>query len=307
MRLHPSGRVTFLAATCLVTMGGLEPAQAQTLPTFAVDVRSVFIDAFVTRDRRPVAGLDPRDFELKDNGVRQIFDVVPADALPISTVLVFDTSASVYGAKLNRLHKAAGSFLEHLKPDDEAGLIAFSSKVLWLAPPSTDHEAVRRAVGALSPRGATSLLDALFSALILPRPSSRPVIIVFSDGEDNMSFLDPAAVASAARRSSALIYVVAAPSEDFRSGPVSAAPSESAHLRTLRTIAAVTGGALIEARTEAAIETAFTEILASLKSRYVLKYAPEGPPAPGWHKLELKLTSGKGAVRARDGYWVDPK
>ena len=288
-------------------MGGVRPARAQTMPTFAVDVRSVFIDAFVTRDRRPVAGLNARNFELKDNGVRQIFDLVPANSLPISTVLVFDTSASVYGAKLTRLQRAAGLLLEHLKPDDEAGLIAFSSKVLWLAPPSTDHEAVRRAVWALSPSGATSLLDALFSALILPKPASRPVIIVFSDGEDNMSFLDPAVVASAARRSSALIYVVSAPSEDFRSGPVSSAPAESAHTRTLRTIAAVTGGALIEAKTEAAIETAFTEIMASLTSRYVLKYAPEGAPAPGWHRLELRLTSGKGAVRARDGYWVDPK
>ena len=55
------------------------------------------------------------------------------------------------------------------------------------------------------------------------------------------------------------------------------------------------------------IATAFTQIIDQMKDRYVLSYTPDREPAPGWHTLDLQLTSRKAKVRGRTGYWVEKR
>ena len=145
-------------------------ARAQETPTgqppvFAVQVESVLIDAFVTNDGARVPGLVARDFILKDDGIPRPFDLLPAESLPIRAILVFDTSSSMQGAKLDRLRSAAESFLDRLRPEDEVALVSFSDEILWRAPLSGDRELVRRGLRSLRANGATSVYDALFTAL----------------------------------------------------------------------------------------------------------------------------------------------
>ena len=74
---------------------------------FAVNVEGVQVDVQVTHRGRPVAGLDGRDFELRDNGVLQRIEGVTRDDVPLDLILVLDASASVAGEPLQALSDAA--------------------------------------------------------------------------------------------------------------------------------------------------------------------------------------------------------
>src|SRR5262249_49547594 len=144
---------------------------------FGSSIEAVYVDVFVTRDGRPVAGLEASSFEVKDNGVRQRVERVAAEAVPLHAVLVFDTSSSVSGPRLRALKAAGEAFLEGLRPSDEVALVGFSEEVSWLAPSTARKDAVSRALDGMEASGATSAFDALYSAVALSEESGRSLIV----------------------------------------------------------------------------------------------------------------------------------
>jgi hypothetical protein len=54
------------------------------------------------------------------------------------------------------------------------------------------------------------------------------------------------------------------------------------------------------------IERAFKTIFNDFRQSYVLRYSPEGVPAPGWHPIVVRVpASGNATVRARQGYYAN--
>jgi VWFA-related protein len=293
--------VTVLAAALLAcVLAGSAPGArgAPQAPVFRAGVESVYVDVFVTRNGAPVLGLDAKHFELKDDGRVQRPELLAVESVPVTTLLVFDTSDSVRGAKLLALRAAAEAFLAGLRPADEVGLITFSEELRWLARPTADKEAVERALARLSAKGATAVWDALSAAMTLLPTASRSLVVVFSDGEDNMSWLDVPRVKAQAARSNALVQAVGLTS---RSPFVDAEP---AYVEDLRDIAELTGGRFWRAGSSAtSLSDAFRAIIEAMNTRYVLRYDPGAAAKPGWHKIELRLKGVKGEVHARRGYW----
>lgn len=273
-------------------------------PTFAAGVESVYVDAFVTRDGRSLPGLGAASFELEDDGERQVVELVSVESLPVTTLLVFDTSSSVLGGKLRALRSASEAFLDGLRGEDEIGLIAFSHEVRFLARPSSDRASLRRGLEGMRAAGATAVWDALYTALAVLETRSRTVVILFTDGEDNMSILVPSRVKTVAERSNALVQIVGFKPQALlgRGGRV-VDPPEPEHLRALRLVAEATGGRFWDAGSPERLGSAFAAIVAAMNTRYVLRYEPPGPSRPGFHRIELRLRGQKGDVRARRGYW----
>ena len=104
----------------------LQETQSGEVLRFGVEVRTVFIDVFVSRNGSPVTGLTASDFEILDDGVRQELDLMDPQDFFLSAMLILDTSASVSGPKLTHLREAAHAFLRRLKKEDEAGLMLFN-------------------------------------------------------------------------------------------------------------------------------------------------------------------------------------
>jgi VWFA-related protein len=252
------------------------------------------VDAFVTRGGRPVTGLTASQFELLDEGRLQRPELLAAEALPLTTLLVFDASESVRGAKLHALREAANVFLLGLRPQDEVGVIAFSAEVRRVVPPTSDKAAVRRALAELQGRGPTALWDALSVAIALLAPRSRGLVVLFSDGADNMSWLDASRVKEQAARANAVVQVV---------GVAAAPPYEPAYVGELRETAEATGGRFWRADSPDDLAAAFASIMDAMNSRYLLRYDPGPDAAPGWHRIEIRLKGAKGEVSARRGYW----
>jgi VWFA-related protein len=298
-------------ALCLVASSAGAPTLAQQARplTFDTGVEAVYVDVFVTKEGQPVTGLTASAFELRDGGAPRPVELVAVEALPLTALLAFDTSGSVEGEKLLALRRASEAFLDGLRPADEIGIVAFSHEVRWLARPTQDRDEVRRALAACRARGGTSLWDGLHAALGLLPPQVRSLVVVFTDGEDNMSWLDERQVQDAARRSNAVIHAVGLPAPPpllVATGPgrtVVSEPTELAQVRALRQTAELTGGRFWTAESPDSLRQAFAAIVAAMNSRYVLRFEPAPGSAPGWHPIQLRLRGTKGDVRARAGYF----
>ena len=260
-----------------------EGASAQAPPVFRAVAESVYLDVFVTRDGEPVPGLTALDFEVLDGGRRVSVELVPTDAVPLSAVLVLDTSLSVSGSKLDHLRKACDAFVRGLGPRDEALLLTFSNAVRLRAGAGADRAAIEKALAETQAGGKTALFDALFTGLLMsPTLPGRPALIVFSDGLDTVSWTGGNDALALARQSSTLVYAVGVASD------------------LLQQVVEVTGGRTL-ADSGTGIEAAFLRVLEDLRHRYLLRF-DSGDAAPGWRSLEVRLKHKHADLRHRPGY-----
>jgi tight adherence protein B len=253
---------------------------------FSAVAESVYLDVFVTRDGEPVRGLVADDFEVTDSGRRVRFDLVPTDAVPLSALLVLDTSLSVSGAKLEHLQKACNAFVRGLRPKDEAVLLTFANAVRLRAGPGDDRSAIEKALAETRAGGRTALFDALFTGLLMaPTLPGRPALIVFSDGVDTVSWTGGPDALALARQSSTLVYAV---------GVASA---------LLQEVVDATGGRTLS-ESGTGIEQAFLRVLGELHDRYLLRFDSDG--GSGFRPLEVKLKRTRADLRYRPGYMRRP-
>ena len=310
---------TALAFGLLLGSVTFQEPPPQTLPVFGASIENVYVDAFVSHRGAPLSGLSAGDFELWDNGVIQRLDLVSSETQPLLAVLAFDISSSLEGQKLDALRAASQALLDTLRPEDEASLFTFADDIRFQAEPTTDKAAIRKALEQLQPGGGTPLMDALFAAITLPKSRGRSLVVLFTDGVDNLSWLDWRQIQKVAERSNAVVHVVslqplARPEDEgrnfegdlrWRIYPAERTPAlEFENSWALRQIAEVTGGRYWEAGSLDRLKAPFAAIAEAMGKRYVLRYAPEGVGRPGWHKLELRLRGKKGDVHTRSGYWV---
>ena len=267
-------------------------AAAQAPLVFPADVELVRVEVLVTQGGTPVAGLKTADFELRDNGRVQDLEPVLEEVTPVDALLVLDASYSMIGAKLRAVQDAASAFLDGLREGERAALIACEQEVHLLEPLTTDLGRARLALSRIEARGSTALVDAVYAALRATDPGPRrTAVVVFSDGLDNLSWLSADEGVEAARRTGAIVYGVAVRAKNDRSHPF------------LRDVTRATGGRLFEVAEPDELRAGFLDVLADIRNRYVLRYAPRAGDAPGWHALEVRLKGGGGDVLARPGYW----
>jgi len=285
----------------------MSPGAAQ--QKFRSGVDMVRVDALVTDGRTPIAGLTAADFELRDNGVLQSIDAAAFESLPLSLIFVLDTSGSVAGGKMQHLSNAVDLILESLHADDRAALVTFSHRVWLRSGLMSDFSALRRLMSSATAAGGTSLRDAVYAALAISDvEESRPLLVVFSDGIDNASWMDADVVEKAARRSNAVVYGVAigASIKYQWSTSVSAWQPVPVYTRGqtdfLDAIADATGGRVLKADTLDKLPKTFDEVLREFRTRYVLSYSPQRVDARGWHRIEVKVKGRNAEVKARAGY-----
>jgi len=288
-------------------------AAPQQRPTFGVSVESVYVDVFVTNGGAPVLGLRATDFELRDDGARQDVELAGLESTPLSTLLVLDTSGSVAGQKLEQLRAGVRAVLRGLGLADAVGLVSFDHEARVRVPLGPDAARVERSLATLRPGGATALWDAIYSGTLLASERGRSLLVVFTDGEDNLSWLDPQDVARALHVSNVLFQVVGigAPDGGVEDGIDAGtgfarglrAP-EPPHIAVLRRLAESTGGRFWSAGSPTGIAAAFEAMAAAMKSRYVLRFEPGGDRREGRHEIEVKLRGRRGHVHCRRAYFV---
>ncbi len=278
-------------------------AQSQTVPSFGTSVEAVYLDVFVSRGGHNLEGLTSDNFEVSDDGVVQSAEIVSSAAVPLHTVLVLDTSTSVAGAAFDHLKAAAQAFLDGLGPNDRVSLLTFAYGVRLAGELAAPANRASASLAEATARGTTALHDAVFTALKTADPRhGRPVIVVFSDGVDRLSFLSAEQVLRVARESDATVFVVFLATDLLRRDgtPVKRAKRAPDFLRS---VAAETGGVLWQAMAADELRGKFLEILEQVKNRYVLRFEPTGVSGTGWREIKVRLKGARGKLRARRGYF----
>ena len=258
-------------------------------PTFTSRIDAVRVDVLVKDGDEIVEGLGASDFEVFDNGVRQVVDLASFAELPLNVVLALDMSDSVAGSRLRNLRNAGRTLLSGLLTEDQAALITFSHAVSLGADLTTDLDQITSALDDAAAFGDTALVDASFAGIVVGESDvARSLLLVFSDGLDTSSFLRPDDVFDIARRTDTVVYAVAA-------GP----PQRAGFLGQL---SALTGGTLLQVSTSADLTAVFLQILEEFRQRYLISYSPRGVPSEGWHALEVRVRGRDVEVQARPGY-----
>ena len=283
--------------------------------TYKVAVDGVRVDVLVSDGRRSVRGLTAADFELRDRGVVQAIDSVSFEDVPLSVMLVLDTSSSVRGTALTHLKQAAAAVVDRLSPADRAALMTFNGAVSLNCDWTSDRSKLLAAIDGVDADGATALHDAAYAALMLrDRSPGRPLVLIFSDAADTASWLPGARVVELVQRHDAVVYAVTLLNRntrplgylaDFTSGiqarfeNVAGAAFKEPFVERL---AAESGGSVLSAEGSGELRSTFERIVAEFRSRYVLTYTPRGVETSGWHPLRVSLKGRSGRVTARRGY-----
>jgi DNA-binding transcriptional LysR family regulator len=74
----------------------------------------------------------------------------------------------------------------------------------------------------------------------------------------------------------------------------------------LRDLTETGGGRFIGGTSDTPLEEIFMEVLAELKTRYIITYYPSDLERHGWREIEIKLENQKADIRARRGYYYRP-
>jgi VWFA-related protein len=291
-----------LMAACLAC--GADAQGPPPVQTFRAQVQGVSVTVAVHQGRRGVSGLRAEDFELTDNGVPQRITSVTVESTPIDLTLVIDTSSSISGDMVARFVADVEGLERLLGEDDRAALVTFSSSVRAVSPLHARDEPARPA--EIAPAGSTAFYHAVVAGLLAKTTAGRPnLVLVMSDGGDNVSLLDGEDVKALARQSENVLYVVLRGSPQGAGSRVGWLPFRGpGRLDALKEAAALTGGEVRQQDRDASVATLFKRVLDDFKASYVLRYTPEGVTPRGWHELAVKVKDRPYTVRARRGYFA---
>jgi len=153
--------------------------------TVKIDTNLVMVAvAVTTADGRNVADLRQDEFNVAEDGVKQQIALFATTRLPVSVVLLLDTSASTR-EKLTLMQAAAVAFVEKLEAADRVKVISFDSQVRELSNFSSNRATLKAAIGKTTSGEGTKLYDAFELALSsLRKLEGRKAIVLFSDGVD---------------------------------------------------------------------------------------------------------------------------
>ena len=293
MRLPQPALVAAIVAGLGVATGAWQS------PTFRASVDMVRIDALVTSRGKPVEGLRASDFDVVDNGVAQTVRTAEADRR-FNVSLVLDCSDSVKAGRFRPLVDGVRALLGELGAGEQVALVTFDSRVAVRTKFTAETEAVRLALVGIEPGGATAMNDAVFTALLSTPADARALVVLFSDGEDNASWLSGKQVIETARRADVVVCPVVV-------GLVGEGAARPSHERFLEALAAGTGGRVFRAESPATLRASFVKTLAEFRSRYLIGYTPSGVPRDdGWHRLKVGVKGRAADVVAKDGYLSRP-
>jgi len=287
----------------------LPPAQSRTADpyTIRVDVADVVLHPTVeTRDGTPVSGLAKGNFQIYENGVPQPIKYFSHEDIPVTVGLVVDNSGSIR-PKRPDIIAAAVAFARSSNPQDQMFVINFNENVLFGLPPGTmftdKPEELEASLTRTTAQGQTALYDAIAAGLDQLKKGDRDkrVLIVITDGGDNVSKHSLAQIKAMAGQSDAMIYTMGIfDEEDGDQNP-----------GVLKQLSQATGGEAFLPKTLEEVLPICEHIARDIRNQYMIAYVPTNESQDGkYRKIQLKVQAeGREhlVVRTRAGYYAVPK
>jgi Ca-activated chloride channel family protein len=266
----------------------------------------------VDRDNRPITGLQPGDFEIYEDKIKQNIEYFSAVDVPVSIGIIFDASASMQN-KLAKAKEALKGFIATSHPEDDFFLVAFNRQARLMAD-FVDGDEVLRKMDTINPEGDTALYDAVFMGLekLKDARHKKRALIVISDGQDNCSRYNLRELSQHIKENDTLIYAFSiAEVQGGNCGHLCQMFSR----RTMEEMAEVTGGKAFFPLNLEDLEQATSLVALELRQQYSLGYVPTNANPDGkWRKIAVRVLPQTGRktraqrviVRAKEGYYAAP-
>jgi Ca-activated chloride channel family protein len=304
--------VAVLAGTAV--LGPPARAQAPPRPTprppvFGAGIEVINLNVSVTDSRgRYVTDVTKEEFAVFEDGVRQELSIFSHEDVPISLVLMIDTSASM-DEKLASARAAAIRFVGTLRPQDNAQVMQFNDRTTILQDFVSLRAPLEAAISRTEASGPTALHNALYVALKeLEKQKTtgalrRRAIVLLSDGEDTASLVSDDQVLDLARKTEINIYAISLrPRRVPDRNQVKF--SQAAHLLTALT--QDTGGQVHFPNSLSELETVYDRIAEELRTQYSLGYVSNNPRRDGkWRRIVVRIPARDDVqVRHKLGYFA---
>jgi len=292
-------------------------AQAQQPPIVSTTGLVHLVVTVMDRHRSFITDLDKSDFKVLENGVPQDIRFFGRETdLPLRIALLLDTSNSIR-PRLEFEKDAAIDFLNKVirRNKDLAFLMTFDNEPEIIQDYTGDIGILMGAIREQRAGGGTALNDAICLASErlshapppkAPESDVRRVIVVISDGQDNLSDRALSDAVDASIRSEAAVFAVST-NTDWLAIDNPGKPSKyhvDAGDKVLQQFADQTGGSAFFPYRVDDLAQSFLDIGEELRSQYFIAYAPSSPPPIGqYRKIDVE-TDRKGlTVRTRKGYY----
>jgi VWFA-related protein len=311
-------RYRILAYRCLIALIGLliapfvsgaqdsQPSQIGSSGeyTLRLNANMVVLSATVLdRYNAPVSGLSKDDFQIYEDGKLQQIKQFSREDIPVTAGIVVDNSGSM-GAKRDDVIAAALAFARSSNPQDQMFVVNFNDRVSFGLPPGIPftgrQQELQLALSKIRAIGQTSLYDGLLAALdhLNQGTSDKKVLILISDGGDNVSKHTLSQVLGKAKQSTATIYAIGIFDEqDGDQNP-----------GVLKRLAKETGGEAFFPDSSKEVVSICKAIARDIRSQYALAYVPAIATEDGTYRTVKVQASAHGrghlSVRTRAGFSV---
>jgi Ca-activated chloride channel family protein len=251
---------------------------------------------------RPVETLSPSDITVLEDGQPvSRFELRTAADLRLRIAIVIDLSDSTRKSWATVRTALGNSLQDVMRPDDEVVVLAFNSRIeleRWVKSPA-ELESVLADPGS---GGLTALYDTIYqscgrSLFAADGEPHRSALILFSDGDDDLSLHGLGDAIARAESAGVAIYTVATHNPKKKTqGDI-----------VLHDLAAATGGKDFVVKDAGQLEHALAQINEELRSSYLLYYrASEQPGVRTFRRVHVIPTQGGAHVRSREGYYTAP-
>jgi Ca-activated chloride channel homolog len=279
----------------------------------------------LNRRNRLVPDLEKNDFKIWDDKAPQSIRYFSRQTdLPLRIGLLMDTSNSIRD-RLKFEQDAATSFLFSVirRTKDQAFVMTFDDEPSILQSFTDDAGRLRDEIVKTRAGGGTAVYDAIYTACDKelshpPRPPGdqpdvvRRVMIVISDGDDNLSTHTRAEAIEMAQRYSVVIYTISTSTQWIQLSQTN--PDKLADRKThltegdkiLADLAGETGGRAFFPYHVDDLDQSFQDIGDELRNQYSIAYIPTNSILDGkYHRIRIETPDHKGyQVRARRGYFA---
>jgi VWFA-related protein len=308
---------------------GQQSTQQSGAPSSRIVTTTNLVDvqfAVVNKRQKFVTDLQKENFRVMDDGAAQSIEAFSRQTdLPLRIGLLLDTSNSIR-ERLSFEQDAAFDFLFNVirRGRDQAFLMTFDDQPEVIQGYTDDLDTLRNAIQRQRAGGGTALYDAIYQACANqmmhppPPPGStqefRRVLVVISDGDDNLSQKSRSEALEMAQRVGVVIYTIST-STDWVKPDDEVNASNSADRKyhkeggdlVLQDMAELTGGRAFFPYRVDDLNQSFLDIGDELRSQYSLAYAPLGRLVDGkFHTIKIIVDQKDLIVRARAGYYAAP-
>lgn len=289
------------------------PVAVTQAPVFRIGASLVALNVTVSDGKRLVAGLQPDDFQVYEDGVLQRVQFFEAKEVPIDLILLLDTSSSM-SDKMEVVHEAAVGFIRTLRPDDRGAIVSFGDNVNVVQTLTSDRGKLEQAARSTQPHGSTALNNALYVAMKqFARAAQqsgkvrRQAIAMFSDGEDTSSVIAFDDVLAMARKSGINIYTICLQNQYSIARVETGRKYFSESDYAMKTLAQETGAQSYFPRAVQELKAIYADISDELSNQYSIGYSPSnGHPDGRFRRIVVKVaTHPELRPRARLGYTAD--